>query len=261
MNSKSKQVFLLILLVVCLIVINYNFLDKSLEGFFEESEMVFVERVIDGDTVVFNSSSIRLLGINSPERGEKYYEEAKNFLEKEVLNKTVELKFGNERYDKYDRLLAYVFVGQENVNLKLVEKGFANFYFPSGKDFYYDDFEKAWESCLNLNKNLCEKSQNICKDCIELKKFDFENEVLVFYNKCLYDCSLEGWEIKDEGRKNFVFHEFNLKTFSEVQVVVGNGIDNSTTLFWKGEDYVWTKTGDSLFLRDDEGGLVLWKGY
>jgi len=30
---------------------------------------------------------------------------------------------------------------------------------------------------------------------------------------------------------------------------------------WKKKDYVWTKTGDSLFLRDSKGKLVLWKSY
>ena len=261
MNSKLKQVFLLVLLVVFLIIINYNFLDSSLENFFEESEFGFVERVIDGDTVVINSSSIRLLGVNSPEKGEKYYEEAKSFLESRVLNKTVEMKFGNEKYDRYDRILAYVFLNEKNVNLELVEKGFANFYFPSGKDFYYNDFKQAWKDCLNFNLNLCERSQNICANCIELKKFDFENDVLVFYNKCSYDCDLTGWGIKDEGRKEFFFQRFVLKPFSEIKIIVGEGVDNSTTLFWKAEDYVFTQTGDSLFLRDVKGKLVLWESY
>jgi len=30
-------------------------------------------------------------------------------------------------------------------------------------------------------------------------------------------------------------------------------------LFWKNEDYVWAKTGDTLFLRDGKGKLVLWE--
>ena len=92
-------------------------------------------------------------------------------------------------------------------------------------------------------------------------EFDFENEVLVFYNQCSYDCDLTGWGIKDQGRKNFVFSKFVLRPFSEIEVVVGIGIDNSTTLFWEGEDYVWTEIGDSLFLRDAEGKLVLWRDY
>jgi len=258
MMSKKSQIFLLVLLVILFFVINYNFIDNWFKNFFEESESGFVERVIDGDTIVIGNNSIRLLGINSPERGEPYYEQAKQFLEKQILNKTIKLKFGNERYDKYDRLLAYVFLGEKNVNIELVEKGFANFYFPSGKDFYYKDFEQAWEICLNSNKNLCEKSGDVCAECIELKKFDFKNEILVFYNDCSFDCDLTDWGIKHEGRKNFVFPKFVLNSFSEVKVVVENGIDNSTTLFWKGEDDVFTKTGDGLFLRDAEGKLVLW---
>ena len=258
MMSKKSQIFLLVLLVVLFFVINYNFIDNWFKNFFEESESGFVERVIDGDTIVIGNNSIRLLGINSPERGEPYYEQAKQFLEKQILNKTIKLKFGNERYDKYDRLLAYVFLGEKNVNIELVEKGFANFYFPSGKDFYYKDFEQAWEICLNSNKNLCEKSGDVCAECIELKEFDFENEILVFYNDCSFDCDLTDWEIKNQGRENFIFSNFILKSYTEIKIIVGSGKDNSTTLFWKGEDDVFTKTGDSLFLRDNEGRLVLW---
>lgn len=44
-------------------------------------------------------------------------------------------------------------------------------------------------------------------------------------------------------------------------MLVGDGVDNKEVLFWKGKKYVWTKTGDSLFLRDKEGGLVLWESY
>jgi len=47
----------------------------------------------------------------------------------------------------------------------------------------------------------------------------------------------------------------------EVMIKVGEEENTENVLFWKGESYVWTKTGDTLFLRDEEGKLVLWKGY
>ena len=104
-------------------------------------------------------------------------------------------------------------------------------------------------------------STDKCAECIELKEFDNENEIVIFYNNCEFDCSLDGWEIKDEGRKKFVFPEFILKTNKEIKIEVGEGIDENSVLFWRNEYYVWTNTGDTLFLRDDEGKLVLWERY
>ena len=78
-DKKKKQIFLLVALIILLFGINYSFLDSAVINFLNEGENVIVERVIDGDTVIINNESVRLLGINSPERGEFYYEEAKNF--------------------------------------------------------------------------------------------------------------------------------------------------------------------------------------
>jgi len=261
-NKKTKQIILLISLIAILIVINYSFIDNALENFFLDYEIVNVERIIDGDTIVIdNKTSVRLLGINCPEKGEMYSEEAKEFLRELILNKTVKLKFGKEKYDRYQRVLAYVFVGNKNVNLELIDRGFANFYFPSGKDKYYNDFKRAWEDCIKEDINLCEKSENKCVDCIILSNFNFKNQKVVFTNNCDFDCDLTGWNIKDEGRKNFVFDDFVLKDNEQVKIIVGEGADNSDVLFWSGEDYVWTSSGDTLFLRDDTGKLVLWESW
>jgi micrococcal nuclease len=256
--NKRKNILVLIFLLILLFVLNYNFLDGALIKFFDESETVSVERVVDGDTVIVEGESVRLLGINSPERGERYYSEAKKYLENLVLNQTVRLEYGKDKLDKYQRILAYLYVGRKNINLELVEEGFANYYFPSGKDKYYDDFVLAWKNCIKENKNLCEKSVNVC---VVLKEFDYKNQRVVFENVCDFDLNLKDWEIKDEGRKNFVFENFVLVSGEKIEIKVGEGVDNSETLFWEGETYVWTSSGDTLFLRDEGGGLVLWEGF
>jgi len=231
-------------------------------NFFDESRHMVVERIIDGDTIVVeNKTHIRLLGINTPEKAEFYYSGAKEFVEELIFNKTIKLEYGREKYDRYGRTLAYVFFENENINLKLVEKGFANFYFPSGKDKYYNSFKEAWENCISDNVNLCEKSENKCAGCVELKAFNYKKEIIILENSCEFDCELTNWEIKDEGRKKFVFPEFKLQRKEIVSIKTGNGENNEDILFWKNETYVWTKTGDTLFLRDDVGGLVLWRSY
>ena len=260
MINKKETIFL-ISLIVLLIAINYSWLDSLVINSFSEHESIKITRIVDGDTVDSDIGKIRMLGINTPEKKEKYYQEAKDFLNEELLNKTVRIEYGKDKKDRYNRTLGYLFLNNENVNLKQIENGFANYYFPSGKDIYYDDFKKAWETCIESNKNLCEKSKNICAECIELKNLDYDSQEVVFSNSCNYDCNLNNWKIKDEGRKNFVFQNFDLKSKKEVKIIVGEGTNNGEILFWTGKDYVWTKTGDTLFLRDDKGKLVLWKWY
>ena len=260
--QKKKEIFLMIFLGIILLALNYNFLDYKLENFLSDSDAsATVERIIDGDTVVAGNETIRLLGINTPEKKEFYCGEAKEFLSEKILNKTIIIKFGKDKKDRYGRTLAYIFLGPENVNLETVKNGFANYYFPSGKDKYYNSFKNAWSECIKDEINLCKKSEDKCAECIELKSLDIAEQKIILENKCNFQCELTNWEIKDEGRKKFVFPKFVLDSNTEVGIIIGNKTDTSEELFWKNEEYVWTRSGDTLFLRDKEGRLMLWEGY
>jgi endonuclease YncB( thermonuclease family) len=257
--NRKREIFLLIFLVFLFFAINYRAIDGKITEFLKDYEYKSVERIIDGDTIVVeNNTHIRLLGINTPEKGEKYYNEAKNFLSELVSNKTIKLEYGKERYDKYQRTLAYVILNGKNINIEQVRNGFANTYIYNN-DEYTIRLRNAWEECIQIGKNLCEKSNDKCADCIELKELDVKNQKVIFYNKCNFDCDLTNWGIKDEGRKNFVFPTFVLESNKEMNVIVGNKTNTDGDLYWKGEDYVWTSTGDTLFFRDKDGKLVLWK--
>jgi hypothetical protein len=159
----------------------------------------------------------------------------------------------------YDRELVYLYDGEKNINKEIVREGYANYYFPEGRDAHFIEFSNAWEECIESNKNLCEKSLNKCADCIELRVWDFDNQKVVLYNNCNIDCNLNSWTIKDEGRKKFVFGDFNFKSKTEVSIIVDDKRNNQETLYWKNQTYVWTSTGDTIFLRDAQGKLVLWE--
>jgi endonuclease YncB( thermonuclease family) len=259
--QKQNQIHILVVLLLFLFIINYPFLNQLTEDFLDNSRIVKVDRVIDGDTIEFNKTSVRLLGINTPERGEKFYTEAKEFLEDKVLDKTVTLVSGREEKDRYGRLLAYIYLNGKNVNLEIVEQGYGNFYFPSGKDNKYNQFKEAWDYCIENEKNLCERSRDVCASCIELKEFDYKNDEIIFRNSCDFSCNLRDWELKDEGRKKFIFPEFILKPSSEVKVIVGDGFNDNKVLYWKNENYVFTTTGDTMFFRDSDGKLVLFSNF
>ncbi len=260
--KKSILFPILILLVVLLFIANYSHLDSYVTKYLTSSKQTVIERVIDGDTVVTTSNEhIRLLGINAPETSsnEKYSQEAKQYLTGLVENKSVRLEsYGT---DLYGRTLAYIFLGSEDVNKMIVEKGLANIYFPKGSGPYHSDFVQAWNDCIQKNIGVCAKSTDVCSSCIKLTKLNDKTQEAVFENQCTFSCNITGWEIKDEGRKKFIFPEFVLSSGKSVDVKVGNETNTQNTLYWPGYSYIWTTAGDTLFLRDKNKDLVLWKNY
>lgn len=104
-----------------------------------------VARIYDGDTVTLISGErVRLLQIDSPElsSSECYANEAKTALVK-ILSGPGSLSMridpALDKVDKYGRLLRYIFKGNVNVNLKMVEVGAAAPYFYQTKRGQYSD--------------------------------------------------------------------------------------------------------------------------
>lgn len=97
-----------------------------------------VERVIDGDTFhgtmriyypymdkderYFNRR-FRLLGVNTPERGQEGYEEAKEFTKQMIEGKEAQIEIHGT--DSFGRFLCKVFVDEGCLNDMLLEKGLA----------------------------------------------------------------------------------------------------------------------------------------
>jgi micrococcal nuclease len=88
-----------------------------------------VARVIDGDTIELDSGErVRYLLVDAPEsttQVECYGPESKQFNHDLVAGKEIDLVYDSQCTDRYDRLLAYVSVGDREVNSLLVERGFA----------------------------------------------------------------------------------------------------------------------------------------
>ena len=109
-----------------------------------------VSKVVDGDTITMsNGEKVRLIQIDTPELASKecYGIQAKSELSK-LLNQVGEVSLTSDpnldEVDKYGRSLRYVFVGNTNLNLKLIEIGAAAPYFYRGeKGIYAAQFLKA----------------------------------------------------------------------------------------------------------------------
>jgi len=74
-----------------------------------------VSKVIDVDTIKLeNGEKVRLIGIDGPENNECYFKESKKFLADLVLGKYVRLEKDISGVDKYERLLRYVVLPNQN---------------------------------------------------------------------------------------------------------------------------------------------------
>lgn len=92
-----------------------------------------VSHVRDGDTIEVSgiAQSVRYIGIDSPEVGhgmgsdDPLGERATELNSRLVEGSTVTLEFDEERYGVYGRVLAYVYVGEVDVNEEMLRSGLA----------------------------------------------------------------------------------------------------------------------------------------
>lgn len=97
----------------------------------------------DAPSGVGNYETVRLLGINTPEVGEPWSEEATRFFRKLTMGKTVYVELNPwERRDPHSRLLAYLWVEAEQgwvlVNEEILRAGLARLlvYYPEREPYY-----------------------------------------------------------------------------------------------------------------------------
>lgn len=109
--------------------------------------------VSDGDTVTLLESSgrkhkIRLNGIDAPEIGQPYGEEAKAYVERMVLHQSVEVLVAGT--DQYKRILGEVYAGATNINEELLKQGLAWQYHFNKNSHYVDLVRTAKHKRLNI---------------------------------------------------------------------------------------------------------------
>jgi micrococcal nuclease len=122
-------------------IITYNLISKSqtpqisLQQSYEYQGKV--TRIIDGDTIEVDGIRVRLVGVNTPERGEPGFNEATEFVRSlcpvgSIAGLDIDDK---EPTDKYGRTLAVVYCGGVHVNRELLRRGYAEVMFIPPSEF------------------------------------------------------------------------------------------------------------------------------
>lgn len=234
-----KALNVLLILLVFNTFILLGFLVSEMTGNVVKSRVLInVTRVIDGDTIDTDIGKVRLLGINTPEKNQFGYEEAKEDLSS---YSGMQIELEEHGKDKYERILGYIFYNNELINKKILQAGLASLYYYD-KDAYYNELKTAEEMARQEEVGIWKKSKNY--SCIQLIKLQYieserckNQEQLVINNKC----GSMNVSLKDDAT-----HIYPLEL--------------SSGLYIQNFSCIWNDEGDSLYIYDDSG-LVLFSRY
>ncbi len=151
--------------------------NESIEGVVQNQaeELYKVIKVVDGDTIAVDidgvNTTIRMIGIDTPEVvdprkpvqcfGQEASNKTKSILSNQMVG--IELDASQGKYDKYNRLLAYVFLEDGiNFNEYMIKEGYAYEYTYSLPYKYQSAFKSAQQYAEENKKGLwadgvCEK--------------------------------------------------------------------------------------------------------
>lgn len=236
---------------------------KECESKEQKEELYLVKNVIDGDTIELEDGrKIRYIGINAPESGQNFYEESKKRNKELVEGKKVKLEFDVEKFDKYGRTLAYVFVGDIFVNLQLVKEGLAVVETIPPNIKYVDDLLNAQKYAQENGLGIWKKSEiklkiiNINYDAPGNDNLNLNGEWVEIKNLGKDPVNMKNFVLKDLANHIFTFPDYTLNPNSVVKIYSGCGTNTKDSLYWCSTGAIWNNDTDTAFLYDNNGNLI-----
>ncbi len=264
------------ILVVVALALLATFYISSFTGLFTGMPTTYATRIIDGDTIeIAGKEKVRLLGIDTPEKGQYYYQEAKDRLTELIGGKEIILEPDQTNKDKYDRLLRYVYVNRTDlVNIVLVREGLATVYIIPPDNAYEEDLLKAEAAAREQNLGIWQYEGIPDVFCIGIfymrynamgdDKDNLNDEYVEFRNKCEYPIGMTGWEVMDASGHKYVFPEFTVQGKAKFRLRTGTGRDDDSNLYWNSKRPIWNNAGDTITMKNTKGQTMLnysYKGY
>ena len=176
MRKEIKYIQAIALIVAAVIYMGARslpFTKTFIKSAIAKDEFMYVERVVDGDTLKLSGGErVRLIGVDTPELhySEKLLRDAartgkdiksiqelgriaSEFTKSLCAGKRVRLEFDVQRRDRYGRLLAYVYLEDGTfVNARILEEGFGQVMTIPPDVKYADYFLKLQQTARNNKK-------------------------------------------------------------------------------------------------------------
>ena len=240
-----------------------------------------VVEIVDGDTLLVDgpdgAASVRLIGINTPEVGECFYEQATDGLRALTGVEGVRLVRDVSEIDQYGRLLRFV-ESPDGVDIgaALVEAGLAvsRRYEPdTARNDTYDrlqadaqaDGRGIWaaDACGAPVESGVSITVEINEDAPGDDNENLNGEWVRFTNTGSADLDLTGWQVADESSSHrYTFATLTLAPAASVTLYTGCGSDTAAERYWCNiGSAVWNNSGDTVFLRDPNGNTILSETY
>ena len=214
-----KRIFLLIIM----------FLSFNIQVNAIEKDEVKFSKCVDGDTIKVlldgKERTVRLLAIDTPEsvhpsKGVEFFgKEASDYTCNTVTNaKKIELEYdeNSDKEDKYDRLLAWVFIDSELLQDKLIQGGYAEVAYLYG-DYKYTNLLKDHQAIVetkklgiwnNLEREEYNNQNNIQEDVENVDDSYSDNEIKGTFDDAINKIdklSVDWKNITKEDIKNILF--------------------------------------------------------
>jgi endonuclease YncB( thermonuclease family) len=211
---------------------------------------------------------------------------AKDKLERKTVR--IEVDSQADRRGSFGRLLVYVYVDEENFNKLLLTNGYARVYESSfSKRSEFDDAEATagandvglWNfeqsstptptptpTATATSSSSSEKGDlvvwEIHEDAAGNDHENLNDEYIVFKNTGDQSLDLSGWTDEDEADHTYHFPSgFTLSPGETVTLYTGSGSDTDSGLDWGSGRAIWNNGGDTIFVTDEDGNLVIKESY
>lgn len=246
-----------------------------------------VMEVTDGDTldVVQGTTvlTVRLIGINAPESGECFADDATLLLTNLVGAGPVWLVSDRSDVDQYGRALRYVLDGDGNdVGALLVDQGaaIARRYPPDvANDLRYsllqtvasDEGRGLWapNACSPASQGVllagvpATISIALHPDAAGDDNDNLNDEWVRFTNTGSDSIDLDGWTVRDESSSHrYRISDLAVPAGGSFTLYTGCGTDTATERYWCNTgSAVWNNGGDTVLLLDPNGNVVAQSSY
>jgi micrococcal nuclease len=236
---------------------------------------ITVDRVVDGDTFdvhdAVGTERVRILGVNAPEAGECFHDDATAALVRLLDGGEVTLVRDTSDRDPNGRLLRYVEVDGADAGLALVRGGFAIARVSAPDEARRPAIEAAEAEARAAMVGLwapdaCGPASPADVEIVGVRADadgpddrNLDDEWVELANAGPAAVDLTGWTVRDESSSHrFAFPPgFTLAPGAHVRIRSGCGATTPTDLHWcESGSAVWNNDGDTAFLLDPSGNVV-----